>query len=250
MDDNFMAQPDEQVFDPGTETAPSDSPTEKEEKPTGQAEDKVEDVPEDLDDRPLHKDKRFKQVIEERNRLREEREALLREQAEFYKSKAETPAQKGSDKPEWFKKYFGDDEEAWKGFQGMAESAKKEAKKEAIEEYEARQTEAQESTKRANEWVKERISELKESGESFDENALRNVMVKYRPTDEEGNLDFRAGLELLKLQQPDAKEKGQTRRKLADSLNSKPGKTEPTERGYQTSASLRKMGGWDSIYEN
>lgn len=248
MDDVFMAQPDEQVFSPGTDS-PTDSPTVTEEKPTGQAEDKVEEVPEDLDDRPLHKDRRFKQVIEERNRLREEREALLREQAEFYKSKAETPTKKGSEKPTWFTKYFGDDEEAWEGFHGMTEKAKEEAKKEAIEAYKAEQAEAQDSVKRANEWVEEQVKELKDSGEDFDKNALFKVMEKYRPTDAEGNLDFKAGLELLKLQQPDAKEKTQARRKLADGLNSKPGKTEPTERNYQTAASLRKAGGWDSIYE-
>ena len=246
--EGLVAQPDEQVFNPGTEN-PAESPT-AEEKPSGQGEDAVEEVPNDLDDKPLHKDKRFKAVIEERNRLRDEREQLLRDQAEFYKEKAEKPeAKKESDKPEWFKRYFGDDEEAWAGFQSMTSKAKKEAKQEALEEFESKQTQAQENQKKANDWVEEQVSSLKETEGEFDRNALLKIMDKYKPSDSEGNLDFKAGLEILRLQPPENKEKSQARRKLADSLNSKSGKTEPSERGYQTAASLRKMGGWDSVNE-
>lgn len=132
----------------------------------------------------------------------------------------------------------------------MTSEAKEEAKREALKEMESKQTEAQENAKRANDWVEEQITSLKDSGEDFDRNALFKTMEKYRPTDAEGNLDFKAGLELLRLSQPDGKEKVQAKRKLADSLNSRPGKTEPTSRGYKTSADLRKMGGWDSVHED
>lgn len=246
--EGFVAQPDEQVFSPGTDS-PSESPTETEEKPTSQAEDVVEEVPNDLDDRPLHKDKRFKAVIEERNRLREEREQLLKDQADFYKAKSETPAKKGEEMPEVLKRYFGDDREIYEWFQGLSKTAKEEAKKEAIAEYEAKQTQAQETQKQANQWVEEQVSTLKETEGDFDRNALFKILDKYKPTDAEGNLDFKAGLEILRLQQPDTKEKSAARRKLADSLNSKTGKAEPSSKGYVTSAQLKKMGGWDSVSE-
>lgn len=247
--EGLVAQPDEQVFSPGTDS-PSDSPTEIEETAPSQAEDNVEDVPNDLDDRPLHKDKRFKTVISERNTLRDENIRLQERVRLIEEGKSETPSnQKSSDKPEWFKRYFGDDEEAWAGFQSMTSKAKDQAKKEALEEFDSKQTEAQETQKRANDWVEEQVSSLKETEGDFDRNALFKILDKYKPTDAEGNLDFKAGLEILRLQQPDTKEKSVARRKLADSLNAKGGKSEPSSRGYVTSAQLRKMGGWDSVSE-
>lgn len=249
--ENFLTEPDDQLF--GTEETPSDSSTEKEPEQTeeqapGQAEDAVEEVPNDLDDRPLHKDKRFKSVIEERNALRERNAQILEELAEARKPQPQVQTTTQG-KPEWFKKVFGEDDDVWNGFQSMTAQAKEAAKQEALQEIEAKQSEAQETQKRANEWVEEQVSSLQETEGDFDRNALFKVMDKYRPTDEQGNLDFKAGLELLRLQNPPEKEKGQARRKLADKLNSSPGKTEPTAKAYVTSADLRRMGGWDSITE-
>ncbi len=249
--ENFLTEPDAQLF--GTEETPSESSPEKEvvktEEATSQAEDKVEEVPNDLDDRPLHKDSRFKEVIVQRNSYRDKYEALL-EQANAKETTKETSSNATSTKPEWFKKVFGDDEEVWSGFQSMTSKAKDEAKKEALQEIEAKQTEAQDTQKRANDWVEEQVSSLKETAGDFDRNALFKVMEKYKPTDDEGNLDFKAGLEILKLQQPAVKEKSTARRQLADKLNTTSGKTESSARDYKTSADLRKMGGWDSVYEN
>lgn len=254
---NFLTEPDAQLF--GTEETPSESSTEKEpekepaseteqtdKEPAGQGESGDGTAQDDLSSKSVPY-KRLKEVVDQRNVYRDKYEALLEQQATV---KADAPqTQTSTAKPEWFKKYFGDDDEAWQGFQGMTSTAKEEAKREALQEIETKQTEAQETAKRANEWVEEQVSSLKETEGDFDRNALFKVMDKYRPTDDQGNLDFKAGLEILRLQPAETKEKSQARRKLADKLNSSSGKTEPSTRSYVTRADLQRMGGWDSVNE-
>lgn len=239
-----LTQPEATVFsdapaqEPERET-PAESSPENVEKPTGPAEDEVEEVPKDLDDKPLHKDSRFKRVIEERNRLREEKEALLAEREAERSQLTRPQSNQQATKPAWFTRYFGEDEEAWKGFQDMTSAAKEQAKQEALQELASRETTEKEAMRQASEWVDEQVELLAESGEKFDRNSLLKVMDEYRPTDDDGNLDFRKGLELLKLKTP--QKSMDARKKLADSLNHKGGKVEPQPRDYVTAADLRKL---------
>lgn len=234
---------------------PSESSTEKDETPSGQEGTEVEEVPEDLnkDSRPLHKDERFKSLIAERNRLREEREQWLEEKAKFYEERATvtTKSTEVQSKPSWFQKYFGDDEEAWQGFQGMNAKAKAEAKQEALEELRQESRQQEEQQKYWQTWVQDKLNELKETEGDFNENELTDVMRRFKPTDEQGNLDFRAGLNILRLEKgTQEKLKGVAKKKVAATLGTDKGKTEPQDDDVITPEKLKKMGGWDFTQSN
>lgn len=244
MNDNFLTQEGEQMFQASEETTPPDSSPEKAEEAAGQPETSVEEVPKDLGEKPLHTDKRFKTVIEERNRYREEAAQVREAQAELERrlqdlERRPSPETQGT-KPEWFKRYFGDDEEAWNGFQSMTRSAKEEAKREALQEFESTLTAEEKSLNEAREYNQSQMQSLRDEGEDFDVNELTAVMLKYKPTTEDDQLDFRAGLEILKLQKP-KDGKPQARRQLASSLNQSKGAAEPQSKDYVTAADLRMM---------
>jgi hypothetical protein len=234
-----LTQTDNLFPEEPAQDSPADPSPENEKTPAGQ-EGEVETPPADLKG-SLHKDARFKRVIEERNRLRREREELIeklgsKEPADRQDIKATSTAQK----PAWFAKYFGDDQEAWDGFQQMSRAAKEEAKREALAEFQEQSRSSEEQSKRWQSWVGEQVQTLEEEGETFDKNALFKVMDEYRPTDDEGNLDFRKGLELLRLKTPQ-KDMGD-RKKLADKLNGKGSGSEPRKReGVVTPKDLARM---------
>lgn len=219
-----------------TETSPAESSPDTEETSTeSDGDEKVENVPKDLKS-ALHKDARFKRVIEERNRLRRE----LEEAREAKQNQRQEEPKAPSSKPAWFAKYFGDDDEAWQGFQQMTASAKTEAKAEAVAELKREQQETTQQADRWNSWVNEQVNTLEEEGESFDRNALFKLMEEYRPTDDEGNLDFRRGLEILNLK--DAKPSNIEAKRKAGSLANGPKKTvaEPSKKNVVTPNDIRK----------
>jgi hypothetical protein len=218
----------------------SDSSTENVETSTGQ-EGSVEEAPKDLDDKtPLHKDARFKRVIEERNRERAEKRELM-ERLERLEKERRPDAQKStSSKPAWFAKFFGDDEEAWDGFQQMTASAKEQAKAEAIAELKREQETSSKESQKWQSWVNEQVESLEDEGETFDRNALFKVMDEYRPTDSEGNLDFKKGLELLKLKGSKPSNIAEKRKAGAMAPTSKSG-SEPKKKDGLTSEDIRKM---------
>lgn len=223
-----------------TETAPVESSAKEEETPTGQ-EGEIEEAPKDLDDKtPLHKDERFKRVIEERNRERQEKHELLARLEALENERRPEPSKSTSAKPAWFAKYFGDDDEAWEGFQSMTASAKAEAKAEAVAEL---RREQEQSSKEIQRWEKmnnERMDELEEEGERFDRNALTKLLLERPIYDSEGNLDFRTGLELLKLKDPKPSKVAEKRLAGAKATQMPRG-SEPKKSDGLTSAEIRKM---------
>ena len=231
------------IFDalPATEEKepePSDSSPETE-KPAGQGE-SIEEAPKDLNDKTaLHKDARFKRVIEERNRERAEKRELLERLEKLEKGNQPTQTKTPTTKPAWFAKYFGDDEEAWQGFQQMTASAKEEAKAEAIADIKREQESERNSSSKWDKWVNEQVESLEEQGETFERNALLKVMDQYRPTDDEGNLDFHKGLELLRLK-GDKPSQVEAKRKAA-AMTATPMKgSEPSKRNVVSRADILK----------
>lgn len=201
----------------------------------------VEEAPKDLNDKtPLHKDARFKRVIEERNRERAEKRELL-ERLERLEKGGKEAQTKASAKPAWFAKYFGDDEEAWQGFQQMTSAAKEEAKAEALAELKREQETSSKESQRWTGWVNEQIEALEDEGETFERNALLKVMDEYRPTGEDGNLDFRKGLELLKLKGAKPSNVAAKREAGARAHGSARGGAEPAKKTGLTSDDIRKM---------
>jgi hypothetical protein len=220
----------------GEATQASDSSTETKETPAGQGGDD-EAVPKDLDNKTaLHKDARFRRVVEERNRLRREldeaRTNTRQEPAKSEPSKTQAP--------EWFKKYFGDDKEAWDGFQQMNSTAKGEAKAEALAELKREQESSGKESARWESWVSEQVEALEDEGEAFEKNALLKVMDEYKPTDEEGNLDFRKGLELLRLKSGKASNVADKRKAGALANGGSKTGSEPGKKNFVTPSDIKK----------
>lgn len=222
------------------DTDTSDSSTETEETST-ESDGSVEEAPKDLNDKtPLHKDARFKRVIEERNRERAEKRELL-ERLERLEKGTKDPSKPSTTKPAWFAKYFGDDEEAWQGFQQMTASAKEEAKAEAIAELKREQ---ETSSKELQHWERvnnERMDELEEEGETFDRNALVKLLVQRPIYDAEGNLDFRTGLEILKMKGGKPSNIADKRAAGAKATGTARSSSEPKKKDGLTSEDIRKM---------
>lgn len=230
-----------------SQETPADSSPDNE-TPAGQ-EDTPEKVPDDLnkDTRPLHKDDRFKKLIDERNRLREEREELVREREELLARSQQIKSPEVTSKPSWFQKYFGDDEEAWQGIKQLTASDREAIKQEAVQALREESGRAEKEAKYWQSWVEEKMADLRETEGDFDDNELSDVMRRFKPTDEQGNLDFKAGLGILRLEKgTDQKLKSVAKKTLAGGLTSDKGKSEPKDDdGPITPEKLKKMGGWD-----
>jgi hypothetical protein len=244
-----MLVDNQNIFDAGstdeatdTDTEAAASSTENEETSTV-SDGSVEEAPKDLNDKtPLHKDARFKRVIEERNRERAEKRELMERLERLEKQQRPDSQQKqGSSKPAWFAKYFGDDEEAWDGFKQMTASAKEEAKAEAVAELKREQEMTSKETQKWEQINNERMDELEEDGESFDRNALMKLLVQRPIYDPEGNLDFRTGLELLRMKNPKNDTVSAKREAGAKATGSSKSGAEPKKKSGLTSEDIRKM---------
>lgn len=149
--------------------------------------------------------------------------------------------------PAFFAKVYGDDPELYKEWMAEENARTQRIKDETIAEYEHRQVEAQQrveaETKRWTDWVDTSIKSLKDKGEEFEDNELKAVAIKYKPTDEMGNIDFGLALDILKDQKSreieQDKSKSQARKELAASTKSS-SKGESKEKDYLTHDDIRR----------
>lgn len=155
--------------------------------------------------------KELKAKVEEMEAWKEEIESKLSSKEE---------EQEQSQIPEWFSSVMGENEEAWKGFMGMTEKMQEKVlsriQDQTLEERQAEEAEA----KAGEEWVDNQLELVKEThGElsKSDLNKLMSVVEKFVPTDENGNLDFLKGYEIMKLMNPT---KSDTRKAIVDTSNS------------------------------
>ena len=171
----------------------SDSPTDNVEE-SGADQDKETAVKFDKEETA----KRFELLTQRNKELKAERESFKAELDEIKSWKQQLEQERVSN-PETTEvpDFWLGDEASWKkqqAYMAARENAlieKMEAKKQA----EVRQ--AQETQNYWEGWVKEQIDDLEEFHGRVDRNRLQAIMVKYKPTDEEGNLDFQAGYELM-----------------------------------------------------
>lgn len=223
----------------GTETDTSASSTETTETPAGQGGEEGGEIPKDLNNKTaLHKEARFKRVIEERNRLRRELEDARKTQQE--RPQTATKSAPDGKRPTWFTKFYGEGPEAddaWEGLNQLAES-KKDA---AIEAMKQEQRQASQESERWNGWVAEQVEALEDEGESFDRNALFKVMDEFRPTDDEGNLDFRRGLELMRMKNAKPSSLAEKRKAGALAGTSVKNGTETAKKNYVTPKDIARM---------
>lgn len=239
----------EEFFGDKEQESPSDPPPENEpegDKPAegDDTQSESEDKPEEEEDEPFHK--RWK--VREEKLKTELREEFEQELEQVRNSVVPAPATDSeTEVPDSFKRLYGDDPEAYKAF-------KSEIRRELEDEWaakeqaqaEARQKEAEEAAYWQN-WVKTELDTLEASGEKFDRNELTQVMLKYKPTTEDGNFDFQAGLEIYKALNPteDTSAKSKARKQIADSITA-PSKGEPAKRDFQTPETLRNVS-WHSL---
>lgn len=238
--------------DMGKDTPPS-SPAG--DQPEGDKPDQGEpaaDAPKDNTDNednlPFHKHPRWIERDNELNSLKEREEERERELAELRSFKEETERKfshfertEGSKIPNWFVELYGENEAAWQAYSEHEKAQREEIKREAIAELEQRSQQAVQEEERWVKWAQDSFTKLEGKGYQFDRNELADVMVKYRPTDENNNLDFEAGYEILTLQkQKEAQDpvKSHARKAIAD-VATKSSTGEKTKKDYLSSHDLR-----------
>lgn len=222
-------------------TPPSSSPTEKGEE--GAKPDQGEGVKDPApntdpnENDPFHKRWQVREA-----KLREELEAeseaklqaLRDEFAEKYKP------EKPSQIPKWFSRVYGDDPETWSEYSEYEKGLRDEIKQEVIEAQEAQKAQAEEEVQYWNKFIDSEIDRLVSDGKKFDRNEFIKVMLDYRPTDADGNLDFDAGyriLEATKIKEADP-ERSKARKQLADTTT-KSSNAGGKSKGYMTPADFK-----------
>lgn len=105
------------------------------------------------------------------------------------------------DMPEWFVAAYGDDPELWEKYYSIEAQKEIEREERLLAKIEERTSQKAEEEKKSLEWVDTQLASVRESlkdGEpDFEDNALLKVVTDFRPTDEEGNLNFRAAYDIL-----------------------------------------------------
>lgn len=185
------------------EETSSESSTEK--KQDGKDSDVTEDKKDEEEDLPFHKHPRWKAINDKNKELEENNKRLELEMAKISgKLEGIGKPQEAEQTPiaDWFVKLYGADQELWEAYQveenKREDSLKKRLLEEINKENQEKTAKQEQEEREAAEYINNSIQELKDSGEKFDTQKLRDVVLKYQPTDNNGNLDFKRGLEILK----------------------------------------------------
>ena len=228
---------------------PADSPTEtkpEEEKPSqeGEKESSEEKKPEDSntpeEQIPFHKHPRWKEIYSKNQEL-EQKVAELSRFKEEISPKLQELEEKKQPIPNWFADTFGEDEAKWEAFQTYDRQRREEIKDEIYSENEEYYRNQQEQTKKWSDWTTNQLQDLKDEGLKFEENELLKVLVDYKPVDDQGNLNFHKGYEiLLKGKAADEVEKSRkTEQKKKIASQSMAEGSGESQRNYKTSKDLR-----------
>jgi len=234
-------EPIEEVIKPEEEEekeTPTETPAEI--KPEEEKETPAEENKETEEKIPFHKHPRFKSLVEEKNRYKEELDEL-KERVESKFSELEESRSQTQPIPNWFSDAFGDNPEVWEKYQSHEKEAREEIKREIREELESEQNHKAEESQKWEDWVDDQIETLKDDGLKFEKNELMKVMVDYKPTDEQGNIDFKRGYEILQMTKKKDPEKSEARKQIAD--DGKP-KGEPREKKWKTPEDMKGQG-WE-----
>ncbi len=199
---------------------------------------------------PFHKHPRWRRMQEELNDLRSFKESIV-------ENKKDDTQKNNTAIDPWFVELFGDNEEAWKKYSLYTEHQRERLKDDILQELSKQEEQKKNEQKKMDEWVDNEIQKLEDdpSIKSFDRNKLLKVTLEYLPTDENGNIDFRKGYDLMiKLQDTtkDANKKDkitEEKKKIADKTigGSQRESQQPT---YKTSNDLRNKSFTDLIRQN
>jgi hypothetical protein len=192
-------------------TPPAPSAEKKEVKATPPSEGES-----DEDNLPFHKHPRFKNLIKENKELK----TMLAEINQKLSPKENTETPSTDTIPNWFKSIYGDNQELYKEFSTYSNQQQQEIVAKAVETLREEMTKPQREAEQVQQWISEKLTELHDEGEEFTDDELINVMKEYTPFGENGQLDFRKGLKLMKafatVKSKDTtdKEKSEARKKI------------------------------------
>lgn len=186
---------------------------------------------------PFHKHPRWIEKENELKELRARDEATAKEIAELRQMRT-TPSD--STIPEWFRELYGDNQVAWSKYAEREQQREQEIEQRLLEKQDQKQQAAVAEQQRWNKWVDDEITKLAAEGAVFDRNKLIKTMLDYRPTDENNNFDFKAGLKIYQAleTQPDPA-KSQARKELADKTTVTSVRGEAPKKDYMTAKDLR-----------
>ena len=146
---------------------------------------------------------RFQTLTQHNRELKEKLEEMEARVAEIAESTSQRNEEEESSQiPEWFSNVMGENEEAWQGFQGMTAKMKQEAIEAIKNEGSQERQQEEQAAKEGMDWVTNQMELVEETYGQLSEskrNELMSVVEKYTPTDNEGNLDFVKGYELMQL---------------------------------------------------
>lgn len=149
--------------------------------------------------------------------------------------------------PSWFVKLYGENPEAYEAYQEHVVEERK-AIRDGLEREERERAEKyQAETTRWNDWAQKSIETLDEkhgAGLSKDEERRKDFLgfvLKYKPTDDAGNIDMEKGWELYQIKNAPDPAKAQARKASADRVQSDVKSAEKPRKDYLTSADIRKM---------
>lgn len=241
MSEDFLSDIKKEGSDP-FEMMEKDTPEESTTSKEPEADKPAEGVNTQDDNVPFHKHPRWIERENELKELRERDEATAKELAELKTLTAETSKrlEPTSAIPEWFIELYGANEVAWRKYSEHDRAQRDEMKREVLAEQEATRQQQTQEAAHWNKWVDTEIDKLKEEGHTFDRNKLIKTMLDYRPTDEQGNFDFKRGIEIYKLNESkDDPAKSQARKELADATTRSPGSGGSKKKDYMTAGDLR-----------
>lgn len=245
MEDNFLADVAKEGANDPFDNLVKDTPTESPPDTTAEMDKPAEGANTPEENIPFHKHPRWIEREKELTTLREQREADAKAIAELKEqsSKHQDPS---TSVPDWFKELYGDNQAAWQKYDEHEQTKEQEIEKRILDrQKQATQQQAEEAA-HWNRWVDGEIKKLEDEGNKFDRNELIKTMLKYRPTDENNNFDFKAGYEIYDTMR--AKEdpaKSLARKQLADTTSGS-SKGEPARKDYKTASDLRNRS-WGNL---
>ena len=186
--------------------APNEEPqTEKETQPVPPAEEKTDEKEtppsaepakdeqeKDENELPFHKHPRWKAMNDENRTLRERLDQVEQRVSNIPEPQQETEI------PSWFQSVYGDDPALYSQYQQANIAERQAIKQEIINEIKAEQNSKSVEEQQINKYIEDQVSTLKDEGNQFDKNELMKVVLDNKLFDDEGRLNFRAGLAILK----------------------------------------------------
>lgn len=252
MEQDFLATVAKEGSNPFA-TLEKETPTESPAETKPEADKPVEGEHTPDDNLPFHKHPRWIERETELQSLRERDEERAKEIADLKAFKEESTKRNApldTKIPDWFKELYGENEVAWQKYSERELVREQEIERRLIERQETAQRQQAEEATHWNKWVDKEIGKLEADGHVFDRNKLIQTMLKVKPTDDDGNLDFKAGLEVYNLQEAAAKHseiiKSDARKELADTTTRSTSRGDKPKKDYMTPADLRGKS-WSNI---